>query len=309
MLNSETNLSVISVENLNKSYGGSTAIDHLNFSVEKGAIHGFLGPNGAGKSTTLNIIAGILRQSSGVVKTQGEIGYLPENLPLYRKMLVTEYLLFVGSLRGLSGTELASQVEEVLNKCGLKSVENRLIANLSKGFCQRIGVAQALMGNPKILILDEPTVGLDPHSLVEMRELMLTLKKDHTILFSSHQLSEVQLLCDELTIINRGKVVATGKRHVIEEKFTTTHVLQASTSEMNDDLIKSLENTFNGNFKLVKKESGLVEWKLSLKKNAKQTSDLTKWLVEKDVKVFQMQQLGLSLEEIFEGLTQKAGGL
>jgi ABC-2 type transport system ATP-binding protein len=309
MLNSEVKSSVIRVDNLNKTYGANIAIDHLNFSVEKGAIHGFLGPNGAGKSTTLNIIAGILRQSSGTVETEGEIGYLPENLPLYRKMLVTEYLMFVGSLRGLHGPELSTQVDEVLNKCGLKAVEKRLIANLSKGYCQRIGVAQALMGNPKILILDEPTVGLDPHSLVEMRELMLTLKKDHTILFSSHQLSEVQLLCDELTIINRGKVVATGKRHIIEENFTSTQVLQALTSNMSEELIKALENSFNGKFKLVKKESEQIEWKLSLKKNEKEVSDLAKWLVGNDIKVFQLQQLGLSLEEIFESLTQKAGGL
>jgi ABC-2 type transport system ATP-binding protein len=309
MLNNEVGPSVIAVKNLNKTYGVNIAIDQLNFSVGQGAIHGFLGPNGAGKSTTLNIIAGVLRQSSGTVKTEGEIGYLPENLPLYRKMLVTEYLIFVGSLRGLNGAELSSQVEDVLNKCGLKAVEKRLIANLSKGYCQRIGVAQALMGRPKILILDEPTVGLDPHSLVEMRELMLTLKKDHTILFSSHQLSEVQLLCDELTIINRGKVVVTGKRNIIEEKFSSTHILQASTSDMNENLVKSLEKNFNGDFKLVKKESDHIEWKLSLKKSEKQASDLTKWLVENDIKVFQIQQLGLSLEQIFETLTQKAGGL
>jgi len=309
MLNNKEELSVISVDNLHKTYGENLAIDHLNFKVGQGAIHGFLGPNGAGKSTTLNILAGVLRQSSGTVTTQGEVGYLPENLPLYRKMLVKEYLLFVGSLRGICGGELSTQVEDVLNKCGLKAVEVRLIANLSKGYCQRIGVAQALMGNPKILILDEPTVGLDPHSLVEMRELMLALKKDHTILFSSHQLTEVQLLCDELTIINRGKVVATGKRHLIEDKFTATQILQVSSSELNDDLIKQMENNFSGSFKLVKKDVDVVEWKFSLKKNQKAAPDLASWLVQKNIKIFGLQQLGLSLEEIFESLTQKAGGL
>lgn len=211
---------MIEVRHLTKRYGGHTAVSDLSFTIEKGVIYGFLGPNGAGKSTTMNIITGCLGASEGEVLVGGHsimdepmaakrlIGYLPEQPPLYTDMTVDEYLHFVVQAKGVRHSEWGQQVEEVVNRTGLKEVRSRLIRNLSKGFRQRVGIAQALLGSPEVIILDEPTVGLDPAQIIEIRELIRDLGRTHTVVLSSHILSEVQAVCDAIMIISHGHLVA-----------------------------------------------------------------------------------------------------
>ena len=211
---------MIEVHNLSKNYGDRQAIRSLSFSVKKGEVVGFLGPNGAGKSTTMKIITGYMAPSDGAVKVGGfdvfeapievkrRIGYLPETPPVYHDMFVADYLSFVANLKGTDKSRVKSLVDSALEKTGLTDVRNRLIGNLSKGFKQRVGLAQALVSDPEVLILDEPTVGLDPKQVAEMRQLILKLRGQHTIILSTHILPEVQASCEKVIIINRGQIVA-----------------------------------------------------------------------------------------------------
>jgi ABC-2 type transport system ATP-binding protein len=210
---------VIEVKNLNKSYGGIQAIQNLNFSIQKGEVVGFLGPNGAGKSTTMKIITGFMAPTSGEARVAGfdvfesplevkkRIGYLPETPPVYLDMGVEEYLQYVADLKGVPAEKKKFAVEKSLEKTNLISVRHRLIGNLSKGFRQRVGIAQALLSDPEVLILDEPTVGLDPKQVAEIRDLINELKGQHTIVLSTHILSEVQAMCQRIIIINKGQIV------------------------------------------------------------------------------------------------------
>ncbi len=211
---------MIEISNLVKYYGEKKAVNNISFTVNKGEVLGFLGPNGAGKSTTMNIITGYLSSTSGSVKVNGHdileepelakkcIGYLPELPPLYLDMTVIEYLNFICDLKGVNKKERKAQLAKILSMVKIVDVADRLIGNLSKGYKQRVGIAQAMVGNPEILILDEPTVGLDPNQIREIRKLIRTLANDHTIILSSHILSEVQAVCDRVVIINKGKVAA-----------------------------------------------------------------------------------------------------
>lgn len=211
---------MIEVHALTKRYGESLAIDHLNFNIQKGEVVGFLGPNGAGKSTTMKIITGFMAPTSGEARVCGfdvfenpievkkRIGYLPETPPVYGDMRVEDYLQFVAELKGVKGPAKTQGVERALEKTNLGSVRRRLIQNLSKGFRQRVGIAQALVSNPEVLILDEPTVGLDPKQVAEIRELIKELRGEHTIILSTHILPEVQATCERIIIINRGRIVA-----------------------------------------------------------------------------------------------------
>ena len=209
----------IEVSNLTKVYGSQRAIDGISFSLKKGEIVGFLGPNGAGKSTTMKILTGYLKASEGIAKVSDfdvnkdpmparrSIGYLPEHNPLYTDMYVTEFLLFSGKLYGMKGALLKSRVEEVVAMCGLETEKRKKIAQLSKGYRQRVGLAQSFLHDPSVLILDEPTTGLDPNQLQEIRDVIRTAGKDKTVLFSTHIMQEVEALCDRVIIINKGKVV------------------------------------------------------------------------------------------------------
>lgn len=211
---------MIEVSHLTKRYGAHTAVSDLSFTIEPGRIYGFLGPNGAGKSTTMNIITGCLGATDGEVLVDGHsvldepieakkcIGYLPELPPLYTDMTPTEYLRLVLRLKGVRKSDWDAQLRHVMDRTRLHDVKDRLIGNLSKGYRQRVGIAQALLGNPKVIILDEPTVGLDPAQIIEIRELIKSLGKDHTVILSSHILSEVQAVCDQIMIIAHGKLVA-----------------------------------------------------------------------------------------------------
>jgi ABC-2 type transport system ATP-binding protein len=211
---------LIEVRNLCKQYGNHIAVDDLSFSISKGGIYGFLGPNGAGKSTTMNIMTGCLAATSGEVIIGGYdilenpeeakrgIGYLPEQPPLYIEMTPAEYLHFVGEVKGLKKSELDAQVNTAMEKTGVTEMQDRLIKNLSKGYRQRVGIAQAILGDPQLIILDEPTVGLDPIQIVEIRDFIRELGREHTVILSSHILSEVSAVCDHIMIISHGKLVA-----------------------------------------------------------------------------------------------------
>lgn len=224
---------MIRVEHLTKCYGNFLAVDDLSFDIDDGHVYGFLGPNGAGKSTTMNIMTGCLSPTAGKVTIDGHdildepetakrrIGYLPEQPPLYVNETPEEYLEFVGEAKGLRGAELKAQMEDVIVRTGIGNVRNRLISALSKGYRQRVGIAQALLGNPGTIILDEPTVGLDPIQIIEIRDLIKDLGQTHSVIFSSHILSEVQAICETVLIINRGKLVANmdAKKNDLEEVF------------------------------------------------------------------------------------------
>ncbi len=238
---------MITVEHLTKRYGDFTAVDDLSFEIDEGHVYGFLGPNGAGKSTTMNIMTGCLSPTAGHVRIDGYdifeepnqakrlLGYLPEQPPLYLNETPVEYLRFVGEAKGLRGAELEAQIAEVMEQTKIESVRNRCISALSKGYKQRVGIAQALLGNPKVIILDEPTVGLDPLQIIEIRELIRQLGETHTILLSSHILSEVQTMCEQILMIAHGKLVAFDRPENLEKRLLTpseiTLTAEASAEE------------------------------------------------------------------------------
>lgn len=222
---------MISLEHLTKYYGDFLAVDDLSFEIEEGHVYGFLGPNGAGKTTTMNIMTGCLSATAGSVKIDGYdifeesdkakrlIGYLPEQPPLYMSETPVEYLQFVGEAKGLRGAELQRQIQEVIAQTKIENVKNRRISALSKGYKQRVGIAQALLGNPRVIILDEPTVGLDPIQIIEIRDLIRELGEQHTVILSSHILSEVQTICDQILIIAKGKLIAFDEPDRLEERL------------------------------------------------------------------------------------------
>lgn len=222
---------MITVNRLTKQYGSRAAVSDLNFSLETGKIYGLLGPNGAGKSTTLNMITGCLAPTEGTVTIDGldiyqdakaakaKLGYLPEIPPLYPEMTVREYLLFVAEAKKIPSKQRSAALESVMTRTDIADVQSRLIKQLSKGYRQRIGIAQALLGDPEVVILDEPSVGLDPKQMMEIREMIAALKGSHTVILSSHILSEVQAVCDRVLIINQGKLIAQGTPEELEQRF------------------------------------------------------------------------------------------
>ena len=242
---------MIHVSKLTKYYGDYPAVREVSFDVPKGQVVGFLGPNGAGKTTTMRVLAGYLTATSGratidgldvfwdPVEVRRRIGYLPENCPLYPEMRVTEYLTFRGGIKGLHGRECRRRVEDVLERCWLTDVRRQLVGTLSKGYRQRVGLADTLLHNPPVLILDEPTAGLDPTQIIETRKLIRDLGREHTILLSTHILAEVEVACDQAIIINRGRVAAAGRLEEIrphdqslEEMFIRLIEREESSAEL-----------------------------------------------------------------------------
>lgn len=247
---------MIEVRNLVKKYGNHLAVDHLNFTVESGQIYGFLGPNGAGKSTTMNIMTGYLGATEGEVLINGHnildepeaakhfIGYLPEMPPLYVDMKVREYLAFVAELKKIPKAEREEQIDKVIHMVQLGDVEERLIRNLSKGYKQRVGLAQAILGFPEIIILDEPTVGLDPKQIIEIRQLIRELAKEHTVILSSHILAEIQEVCDYIMIISKGHLVASDTPENLEKALNNqrqTELVAKGEMEKVQQILEGLE--------------------------------------------------------------------
>ncbi len=238
---------MIKVEHLTKCYGDVTAVSDLSFEIGDGQVYGFLGPNGAGKSTTMNIMTGCLSATDGRViidgydifeeplKAKAQIGYLPEQPPLYMSETPLEYLRFVGEAKGLRGGELARQIDEVVERTKIGDVKNRCIYALSKGYRQRVGIAQALLGNPRVIILDEPTVGLDPIQIIEIRELIKQLGQTHTVILSSHILSEVQTMCEKIMIIARGRLIAFDTPENLERQLSSPGEISLTTEAGEDE--------------------------------------------------------------------------
>ena len=245
---------MISVKHLTKYYGDHLAVDNISFEIESGHVYGFLGPNGAGKSTTMNIITGCLSATDGTVLIDGHdifeepdaakkcIGYLPEHPPLYMNETPLEYLVFVAEAKGLRGSELKQQIDDVILKTGIEGVKHRRISQLSKGYKQRVGIAQALLGNPKVIILDEPTVGLDPIQIIEIRDLIKYLGKTHTVIFSSHILSEVQAICDQIVMIAKGRLVALGAPEDLQKQLLAPNEITLTTNAPTEEMAQFISD-------------------------------------------------------------------
>lgn len=308
---------MIQVEYLVKRYGVHTAVDDLSFTVDKGQIYGFLGPNGAGKSTTMNIMTGYIAASSGTVKINNYdilkepekakkcIGYLPEIPPLYTDMTVWEFLMFVAELKKVPKNGRIGHVEEIVEKLQLEEVETRLIRNISKGYKQRVGLAQALIGYPEVLILDEPMVGLDPKQIIEMRDLIKSLAKEHTIILSSHILSEVSAVCDHIMIISKGKLVASGSPEELQEMMQVKAELEITvlgTKEQVDDTLQDVENIESYEIEAAQ-ESGAVKVRIDVTDNADIRKELSLTLSGAGLPILSMNRLEKSLEDIFLELT------
>lgn len=246
---------MITIENLTKYYGKNKAVNNISFTINDNEILGFLGPNGAGKSTTMNMISGFLPMTAGKVSIYGaditkepvkakrNIGYLPENPPVYPDLKVSEYLSFCAGLKGIASGKRKDEIKRVTELLGLKDVYGKLIRNLSKGYKQRVGFAQALLGDPKFIILDEPTVGLDPNQVIEVRKLIKSLKKDHTVIFSSHILSEVSEVCDRVVIINKGDIRAIDTIENLEKSFRSSLTLHIKIKGSKSKAASIIETT------------------------------------------------------------------
>lgn len=304
---------MISIENLTKRYGEKTVLNQVSFTVEKGEIVGFLGPNGAGKSTTMNILTGYISRDGGKVSVDGfdvlqnpfevkkRIGYLPELPPLYYDMTIMEYLRFVYDLKRVKGDREA-HIGEILDRVHIRDVAGRLIKNLSKGYRQRVGLAQALLGNPEVLILDEPTVGLDPKQMLEIRSLIRELGQEHTVILSSHILSEISAICERVIIINRGSIVAVDTpQHLAERMVGTSYLLRIQGEEQE---IMPVLNGLEGVLSAEKTETG--EYRIALSSGAKDEAvqeALFYQLAEKRLPLLGERPEELSLEDIFLRLT------
>lgn len=290
----------IEIENLCKNYPGRMALDNVSFAVKKGSIHGFLGPNGAGKSTTMKILSGLIPESSGTYKVNGKVGFLPEHPPVYPNMSVEDYLKFVFAI--YSSEKGLAPVEDVMKKTGLLDVRERLIGNLSKGYQQRVGIAQAIIHSPEIIILDEPTVGLDPVAIADIRALILELKVDHTILFSSHQLHEVEVLCSDITLINRGEIVVSGSIETILSELQTNRTIKARVQSFNQEQEKKLKAEFQLESVVVTRDpdQNNTELKIITKGKTDIRSELARFLVEPSIGLLEFAEERGELEDLFK---------
>ena len=307
---------MIEVENLSKHYGDKKAVDNISFKADDGEILGFLGPNGAGKSTTMNILTGYISATSGKalingidiledpIKAKRELGYLPELPPLYMDMTVKEYLNFVYDLKKCK-LPRNSHLKDICSLVKIDHVYKRVIKNLSKGYKQRVGLAQALIGNPKVLILDEPTVGLDPKQIIEIRTLIKKLGKNRTVILSSHILSEVQAVCDKIVVINEGRVVADDTEDNLSRKLINEHLLTARIDGPKDK-IEELIGSIKGVIKVEvgsEREKGVWEYKIEAKEGVDIRRELFKRMAERNMPILDLRASELSLEDIFLKLT------
>ena len=306
---------MIEVKNLVKKYGDHTAVDHLSFTVEKGQIYGFLGPNGAGKSTTMNIMTGYLGATDGEVLINGHdilkepeaakksIGYLPELPPLYMDMTVMEYLKFSAELKKIKKEDREAEIEKALKLVKLADVQDRLIKNLSKGYKQRVGLAQAILGFPEIIILDEPTVGLDPKQIIEIRELIRKLSKKHTIILSSHILAEIREVCDYIMIISKGKLVASDTPEHLEELMNgsdTIHIETRAEEETVREILSGLEDIEDVTYT---QENEILKAEVKTKERKDIREAIFSAFAEAQCPLLTLQKTTVSLEEVFLELT------
>lgn len=310
---------MIEVRNLTKKYGDHFAVQDISFSLEKGKIYGLLGPNGAGKSTTMNIITGYIAATSGEVIIEGHdifkeaeeakkhIGYLPEIPPLYMDMTVWEYLFTVADLKGVPKSERKSMIGDVMEKVMITNMKDRLIKNLSKGYKQRVGIAQTLIGNPDIIILDEPTVGLDPKQIIEIRTLIKQLGEDHTVLISSHILSEIGAVCDHVVIINKGHLVVSDSTENLEKLFKGQDILCLSAQgelEKIQNILREFPALSIADMKEAE-EAEIYRFQLKVQDQADYRKQLFFRFAEAGIPLLEISRAGMSLEDIFLEITEE----
>ena len=311
---------MIVVQDLTKQYGEHVAVDHLSFQVEKGMIYGFLGPNGAGKSTTMNMLTGYLAPTAGQILIDGKdvqkepeeakrkVGYLPELPPLYVDMTVEEYLAFAAELKKIPAKQRKEQLEKVMDMVGVTDVRKRLIKNISKGYKQRVGLAQAILGDPEVLILDEPSVGLDPKQIIEMRELIKKLGQDHTIILSSHILSEVSAVCDHVMIIAHGKLVASDTPEGLKKRMAgaTEIVVSAKGEEEAVQAVLDSLETVKEVARLERQEQEYARFRLHCKEGMDAREELFYAFAKAGIPIMGLAHEEKSLEDVFLELTENA---
>jgi ABC-2 type transport system ATP-binding protein len=309
---------VIEVKNITKKYGNFTAVDNINFKIEEGEIIGLLGPNGAGKSTTMNMITGYIEPTEGEIivngydiskkpkKAKAQIGYMPEGVPLYSDLTVKEFVTYMAELKKVDRKTRKEKVEKIIEQTGLKDVEKKLTRNLSRGYKQRVSMAGALVGEPKILILDEPTVGLDPKQITEIRALIKELGKTHTVILSSHILSEVSQICNKVIIINKGKIVAIDTPENLEKKVesnNTTYVTVEDTENKMETIKEKIPEIKE--IKLIKEnEDGTKQYVLESEKDVDLRKIVFNEFAKENITIFEMKKADTTLEDAFMKLIE-----
>ena len=312
---------MIEVRNISKSYGSNKALDDISFTINDGEVIGFLGPNGAGKTTTMNIITGYIEQTEGTVVVNGydtikkakfakkEIGYMPENVPLYTDLTVKEFVTYMAELKMVNRKEKKNKVQKVLKETGLSEIQNRIIKNLSRGQKQRVSLAGTLVSDPKILILDEPTIGLDPKQVTEIRSLIKNFGKKHTVILSSHILSEISQICDRVIIINKGKILAIDTPENLEKKVNNSNILYV-TVEDNENKLESLKNYINNveSIKLIKNNSdGTKQYEISGKDDENINKIIFNEFSKNNITILEMKKVDITLEDAFMKIIQEGG--
>ena len=310
---------MIQVQNITKKYGSFTALDAINFEIKEGEIVGFLGPNGAGKSTTMNIITGFIEPTSGKVivdgndvskkpkKAKQQIGYMPEGVPLYGDLTVKEFVTYMAEIKGVKRKEKKEKVEKILEETGLLDVKNKLTKNLSRGYKQRVSMAGALVGDPKVIILDEPTVGLDPKQVTEIRALIKDLGKNHTVILSSHILSEVSQICNRVIIINKGKIVAVDTPEHLEQKVIKDNSIYVTVEDPENKMLKIKEKLEKvEDIKLISQnEDKTKKYIITAEKDVDLRKSLFETLAKEGITIFEMKKADATLEDAFMQLINK----
>lgn len=310
---------MIKLENVTKQYGKFEALKGISFKVNEGEIVGLLGPNGAGKSTTMNIITGFIEQTSGTVtidqidvlkkpsQAKKLIGYMPEGVPLYNELTVKEFVSYMAELKRVNKKEIKEKVQKTLEDTGLVDVQNKLIRNLSRGYKQRVSLAGTLVSNPKVIILDEPTVGLDPKQVIEIRELIKKLGKDHTVILSSHILSEVSQICNRVVIINKGEIVAVDTPENLEKRVSNKNIVYVTVEDPENKVIE-MKNKIEGikEIKLEKtNEDGTKQYSILVEDKKDIRKTLFARFAKENLTIFEMKKADTTLEEAFMKLIEK----
>ena len=304
---------MIQVENITKRYGNFTAVDGISFDIDEGEIVGFLGPNGAGKSTTMNMITGFIEPSDGRIivdgydiskkpqKAKRQIGYMPEGVPLYSDLTVKEFVAYMADLKGCEKKTKKEEIKKVLEETGLTEVQNKLTKNLSRGYKQRVSMAGALVGNPKVIILDEPTVGLDPKQVTEIRTLIKNLGKKHTVILSSHILSEVSQICNRVIIINKGKIVAIDTPENLENKVAQNNVVYVTVEDPENkmDSIKEKLNNIKDIQFVVENEDKTKKYIIKGERDIDLRKEIFETLAKEGITIFEMKKADATLEDAF----------
>lgn len=310
---------MIKVENVTKKYGSFVAVDNISFEIGEGEIIGFLGPNGAGKTTTMSMITGFIEPTEGKIEIDGydiskkakkakrEIGYMPENVPLYNDLTVKEFITYMAELKKVKRKEKKEEVQRVIKATQIDDVQNKLIKNLSRGYKQRVSMAGALVGNPKVLLLDEPTVGLDPKQVTEIRSLIKSLGKNHTVILSSHILSEISQICEKVIIINKGKIIAQDTPQNLEEKVTTENSLMVTVEDKEnkfEEIIKNIEDVTAINL-LNTNSDGTIKYLVKSKEEKDIRKDVFEAAAKNGITILEIKKSEVTLEDAFINLINK----